>query len=73
VAIAQEQQAPAKEAAPAKEPAPQIDVNINDSGEKRYVVWLSNPVVLAICGVGVLLVVMLIVAAGRGGTTVIKE
>ena len=66
-AIAQEQQPPAKE------PAPEVHVNVDDGGEKRYVVWLSNPVLLAIGGVAIVVLVMLVAMASRGGTTVIKE
>ena len=48
-------------------------VNVDDGGEKRYVVWLSNPVLLAIGGVAIVVLVMLVAMASRGGTTVIKE
>jgi hypothetical protein len=61
----------AQENAPAQ--APDIDVNIN-GGEKKYVVWLSNPVVLAAGAVAMLVFIMLIVMAARGGgTTIVKD
>jgi hypothetical protein len=46
-----------------------VDINVNDSPSRG---WTSNPMWLAIVGLGLLAVVALIVAASRGGTTVLK-
>jgi hypothetical protein len=67
---------PAVVAAQENNPAPavpKIDVNI-DSGDKR-VVWYATPTFLAVAGVGVLLFIVLIAMAARGGggTTIVRE
>ncbi len=50
-------------------PAPKIDVNIRDGQT-----WYANPVLLAVGGIGFLVLVLVIALAARGnGTTVIKE
>lgn len=52
--------------------APKIDVHI-DSGDRR-VVWYATPTFLAVAGVGVLLFIVLIAMAARGGgTTIVRE
>lgn len=48
--------------------APQIDVQINKGGGR----WYAGPVWIAIGVIGGVLVLMLIVMAFRGGTTVVK-
>src|SRR5687768_2111233 len=48
--------------------APQINVEVNKGGGK----WYASPVWIAIGVIGGILVLMLIVMALRGGTTVVK-
>jgi hypothetical protein len=48
--------------------APQINVEVNKGGGK----WYASPVWIAIGVIGGVLVLMLIVMALRGGTTVVK-
>src|SRR5262245_49415539 len=72
VAIAQDQ-------APAPAPkGPDVNVTVDrGGGEKtteKTVVWIANPVVLAIAGGAILLVILVVALAGRGGgTTVVKD
>ena len=50
-------------------PAPKIDVNIR-GGET----WYANPVILAVAGIGFLVLVLVVALAARGGgTTIVKE
>ena len=50
-------------------PAPKIDVHIGNGP-----VWYANPVLLAVGGIGFLVLVLVIALAARGGgTTIIKE
>ena len=48
---------------------PQINVEVNKGGSRR---WYASPVWIAIGVIGGVLVLMLIVMALRGGTTVVK-
>ena len=48
--------------------APQINVEVNKGGGK----WYASPVWIAIGVIGGVIVLMLIVMAFRGGTTVVK-
>ena len=48
---------------------PQINVEVNKGGGRR---WYASPVWIAIGVIGGVLVLMLIVMALRGGTTVVK-
>ena len=48
--------------------APQINVEVNKGGGK----WYASPVWIAIAVIGGVLVLMLIVMALKGGTTVVK-
>jgi hypothetical protein len=51
--------------------APSVDIQVN-TGEKR-VIWYANPVVLAVGVIGLVLL-LAVIAAGRGNsTTIIKE
>jgi hypothetical protein len=58
--------------APDAPKAPAIDVNVNRT--EKHVVWFANPAVLAIGAGGLVLLVILIAMASRGGgTTIIRE
>jgi len=63
--------APAVAAEPNPGPNPDIDVHIGGGTEKH--VWFVDPVVLAVAGVGVIMLLFVIAMVGRGGTTIIKE
>ena len=55
--------------ADAQQPPGQIDVDIDvDEGE-----WWANPVWIGIGIVGLIALIAIIVAASRGGTTVVKD
>jgi hypothetical protein len=59
-------------AAPVTPKAPDVDVNVNRT--ERHVISFANPTVLAVgAGVLVLLVVLIAMASRGGGTTIIKE
>ena len=59
------------EPAPAGD-APAVDVHIN-GGDR--VVWYTNPMLLAVGGIGLLLLIVIVAMAarGNGGTTIIRE
>jgi hypothetical protein len=66
-----EQQQPQQPQQPQPPPSGEIDVDItttSDGGD-----WYANPVWIGIGAVALLLIVVLVVMASRGGTTVIKE
>jgi hypothetical protein len=51
--------------------APNVDVHIN-GGDR--VVWYTNPMLLAVGGIGLLLLIVVVAMAARGnGTTIIRE
>jgi len=53
-------------------PAPNIDVHINEGATR--VEWYQDPMILAVAGIGVLLLLILVATAVRGGgTTIIRE
>lgn len=53
----------------AQQPTGQIDVDIDTDGDA----WWANPVWIGIGVVGLLALIAIIVAASRGGTTVVKD
>jgi hypothetical protein len=59
--VAAEQQPPAGEF--------QIDVDINEGGGA----WYANPLWIAIGVIGLVVLVLVISMAARGGTTIVKE
>jgi hypothetical protein len=63
--------APAEPAAPAA--PPDINVTVDNGGEKR-IMFFANPWVLAAAGIGLLIAIALIAMSTRGGgTTIIRE
>jgi hypothetical protein len=69
--MAAEQQQPEQPQQPQQPPpSGQIDVDITTTTDAD---WWANPVWIGIGAVALLLIVVLIVMASRGGTTVIKE
>jgi hypothetical protein len=65
-----------QEPSPAPAPSPQPDLNVDLDIQRTETVWYTDPVWLALGGLGLLIVMMLIafaVRGGGGGTTIVKD